>query len=947
MKNYQSLLNRLFQFIFWGWNLIFLSVVYCGILPFIGVLLVVATFDGTIPLDFALTLLALIAIPTASTIYGARYLRYHPQALIRWFYGVEAPLVTWCLVRLFLIRELTFANTLILGTLLVCIVAFAIEVLQGYRANQKVFSQVQAIAHTLMLFTGVYLGAILLIYAIPVAAYVAAGAYHLTLGFFSFNWVEGFFSTLLMGHVWFLLLTVSMIILFGFSVSLFVAMPLAITHLYINSGKKIIQAFAQQHGNKRAIQIGVTVVASWLIVFNIFNQQPQVKAFQLLEQSSLNRQELLAASGNIRKGLINANLYPYRYLSTREGNDHIYNLYDNLKLPKTVSHFFQDRYNQLLSPFLYQGDRHDVDRAADLYAEFFDTPIQKAERKSVRHAIQSTAIVDQAKAGLLNIDQKKVWLAKQEVDIEPRGDWANVKIHEVYENQTNDVEEILYYFSLPESSAITGLWLGESEDLKQRFAYQVAPRGAAQEVYNNQVRRTRPVDPALLEQVGPGQYRLRAFPIPPKRTVSRNGTRATATPKMHLWLTYQVMQQEGGWALPQLAEKRNIYWNWQTKRIRDGKAKWFLTDNWWEDFAKLDHKSDQTAAQTQRKSYQVSLKNGYTVAVQPLNSQEYTLPENKNYALILDTSYSMREQRAEITQSIDWWRKYIGDRSGNNIDLYLTDDNPDKAKRLEDLSSLNVNQLTCYGSLQTDEMLQQFATLRQSQNYDAVLLLTDQGSYELAKDGQELPDMQSPLWLVHLGGQLPRAYADATLEAIQNSNGGVAKDLATVIKRLATEATQTAAVVDGYSWTVSELPTKSDSGIISEAKSDRGLKAIAARQLVSYLAQKGKNQLSLQELDAIHRVAKSHDVVTPYSSMIVLVNDDQREQLKAAEAKTDRFDREVETGTEQLDQPFNPFESNTVSGVPEPDVWLLLAIVSMALFWLWQKQGLVKESDLE
>ncbi|MEO0845927.1 MAG: hypothetical protein AAFY50_05820, partial [Cyanobacteria bacterium J06648_1] len=67
----------------------------------------------------------------------------------------------------------------------------------------------------------------------------------------------------------------------------------------------------------------------------------------------------------------------------------------------------------------------------------------------------------------------------------------------------------------------------------------------------------------------------------------------------------------------------------------------------------------------------------------------------------------------------------------------------------------------------------------------------------------------------------------------------------------------------------------------------------------------------------------------------------------AAEAKTDRFDREVETGTEQLDQPFNPFESNTVSGVPEPDVWLLLAIVSMALFWLWQKQGLVKESDLE
>ncbi|MEO1673273.1 MAG: PEP-CTERM sorting domain-containing protein, partial [Cyanobacteria bacterium J06631_2] len=118
MNNQKSLLNKLFQVIFWGWNLIFLSVVYCGILPFIGVWLIVATFEGTIPLDFALTLLALIAVPTASTVYGARYLRHQPRELIRWFYGVEAPLVTWCFVRLFLIRELTFANTLILGTLL-------------------------------------------------------------------------------------------------------------------------------------------------------------------------------------------------------------------------------------------------------------------------------------------------------------------------------------------------------------------------------------------------------------------------------------------------------------------------------------------------------------------------------------------------------------------------------------------------------------------------------------------------------------------------------------------------------------------------------------------------------------------------------------------------------------------------------------------------------------
>jgi putative PEP-CTERM system integral membrane protein len=922
MENLKLLRNVIFQTIFWGWNLIFLSVVYCGITPLVGIWLIIATFEGVIPLDFALTLLALIAVPTASTFYGLKYLRNQPAKLMRWFYGVEAPLVTWCLVRLFLIRELTFANTLILGTMLVCIAAFAIEVLRGYRGNQKVFSWVQAIAHTLMLFTGVYLGTVLLFYAIPVAVYVIERAYYLAVEFFSFNWVEGFWSSLTyiyifnVGHwLWYSTIGLSLMLLFGFSASLFVGMPFVITNLYINSGKKILQAFTQQHGKIRTIQVGTVVVVTWLMIFNIFNQQPQVKAFRLLE-SSLNRSELLAESSTIRRGLINANLYPYRYLSTREGNDHIYQMYNDLHLPQPVARFFQNRYNQLLSPFLYQGSQGDVEKSAQLYAEFFDAPIQQAERRAVRHAIQSTAIVDEAKAGLLNIDQKKVWLAKQEVKINPQGDWADVEIHEVYENQTNDVEEILYYFSLPESAAITGLWLGESEDLGQRFTYQVAPRGAAQEVYNAQVERTRPVDPALLEQVGPGQYRLRAFPVPPKTTISNNSGNLD-TPQMHLWLTYKVMQQEQGWALPLLAEKRNIFWTWQTKRIRDGKIKWLFGDAWLENFGGKPNNLE-------RKTHQLNLQNGYTVAVQPLSQQDYALPQNKKYALILDTSYSMGDRQTEIRQSIDWWQKNLGSSTHNEVDLYLTDADSVKAKRFQDFNSLNLNQLTFYGSLQTNEMLQQFQTLRHNQDYDAILLLTDEGSYELAEDQPALPEMNAPVWMVHLGGKLPKAYEDKTLETIQNSNGGVATNIPTVIKRLGTEEAKGTLVVDEYSWNI----FKTD----STTSAAQGIEPITARQLVSHLGHQGKNQLSLQELDAIHQIAKDNKIVTPYSSMIVLVNDQQREQLKAAEAKTDRFKREVETGAEQLDTPFNPFETTQVSGVPEPDLWILLIILTLALF---------------
>ncbi|MEL6495294.1 MAG: TIGR02921 family PEP-CTERM protein [Cyanobacteria bacterium J06623_7] len=929
MENIIRLRNFSYHSIFWGWNLIFISIIGFGITPFIGIVLVIAALEGSVSFDFALTFIALVAIPIACTVYGAKYLRKQPKELMRWFYGVEAPLVTWCLVRLFIIREFTLASSLILGTLLVCIVAFAIEVLQGYRTESKVFSWVQAIAHTLMLFTGVYLGAVLLFYAIPVAIYIITGIFSFIVWFFSFDWLAGFTSgSWLFFSVWGLLF----LGLFGFSITLFVGMPIAITNLYINSGKKIIKAFSQQHSQKTALQVGVAVVATWLIMFNVFNQQPQIKAFESLEHSPLNRQELLASSARIRQGLINANLYPYRYLSTREGNNHIYEMYRQTEFLKPIASFMQERYNQLLSPFLYQGDRHDVDKSAELYAEFFDTPIQKAERKAIRHALKSTSIVDQAKAGVLNIDQKKVWLAQQEVNIEPHDGWANVEIHEVYENQTTDVEEILYYFSLPESAAITGVWLGESADLDKRFAYQVSPRGAAQQVYNSQVRRTRPVDPALLEQVGTGQYRLRAFPVPPKRNVSTNQNRIKfETPKMHLWLTYQVMQQPGGWALPKLAEKRNIYWTRLTKRLRNGKVKRSLANNWLEDYIAATNNYQPQTHQVNLASDRLTLK--------PLAKSDYVLPQNKAYALILDTSRSMSQHKQEAIESLKWWRENLQGQFANDVDLYLTDDYADKAKRLEKFNGSDINKLTFYGSLQTDEMLQQFQTLRGGKEYDGVLLLTDEGSYELSKDKRELPDLNAPLWMVHLGGELPRAYADATLAAIQNSNGGVATNIATVMQRLGTEEAQGGSVIDGYLWTTN----KSDAISAGET----GFKAISARQIVAQQAQKGKNKLSVAELDAIHQIAKDNSIVTPYSSMIVLVNDRQREQLKAAEAQADRFDREVETGTEQLDTPFNPFESNTVSGVPEPNLWILLGIVTLALLIVFQRQKAQEKIETE
>jgi putative PEP-CTERM system integral membrane protein len=109
---------------------------------------------------------------------------------------------------------------------------------------------------------------------------------------------------------------------------------------------------------------------------------------------------------------------------------------------------------------------------------------------------------------------------------------------------------------------------------------------------------------------------------------------------------------------------------------------------------------------------------------------------------------------------------------------------------------------------------------------------------------------------------------------------------------------------------------------------------VAARQLVLGLS-KEKAQEQLVQLDTMHAVAKSFGIVTPYSSMIVLVNDQQRAALKKAEQESDRFNREVENGNEQLSQPSNPLN---VSGVPEPEEWMLMGMIAIALVFISKRQ---------
>lgn len=872
----------LFALFFWLFNSTLLLIAYAGLLPFIGPGFITDALQGELPFDFLLFLIGLIGVPTTVTIISLNNTSTEKRSipLVKLFYGVEVPMLVVCMLRFFWLRELTPSSIVILATGCLCVGAYLHQLIYNKPTGKGAW--IQLVCHSLMLAIALYVGLLALFYVLPVSAAILYGIFHTPI---EISLLVIFYS----------------IILFPVPVILtaITTGPFGITSVYFQAWRQNLQHFASYYGKNKAWGVTISVLLVWLVLLTVVQKQPQTEVFALLQKPNKtvsDRALLLQQSEKIRQGLLNAYLAPYRYQDYGGENTNIRDLYVSVfHWQEDTAQKLQNTYNILVSPFLYKGKRADRDTAAKLYAEFFDTPILRGEQRGIQKAVQSTFNRTEAKAGLLDINEQKVWLAEQQIKVEPQGDWANVEVYEIYKNQTFEDQEIFYSFSLPQSAVITGVWLGNSSDLSSRFPFIVSTRGAAQQVYNEQVRRQ--VDPALLEQVGPSSYRLRAFPIPGR-----------GTKELHLWMTYQTLQTKDGIPLPQLSEKRNIYWTKDTKRLSNSQAvKSTQEDNWFP--------SAIAANPIQPLQHQTNL-NGYQITAKPLTSQDYHLPQNKHIAVVLDTSFSMAAHRKEANET---FKRLKALSASNDFDLYQTSAPGIAATKVDDITKFDVEKVIFYGTMQPLDMLQQFEKLRGNDAYDAILLISDRGSYELGDDKAKPIALSAPLWIVHLGG-VQSAYDDALFETIQASGGGVATKVQDALARFTTQSELKPAVIsvdDGYAW----FSKKTD--IPADPKDE--FNPFAARQLVNYLSQ-DRDLQKIANLDGIHKVAKASQIVTPYSSMIVLVNDQQKNDLKAAEQKSDRFKREIED--KPAPQMTNPL---AVSAVPEPAEWMLILVIAIAL----------------
>lgn len=878
----KDVFTTLFNIFFWIFNASLLLVIYVGILPFLGIALISDVAIGQVPLNFSIPFFGLVGVPTVCTIAGFKSKqKLAPLSLFQLFYGVEAPLLLLCLMRFFVLRDLTPASSFLLITGLVSTIATTHWLIEGGDRKAKA-NLWHLIGLGLMLSLSIYLVAIALFFVPPFL--------HFTLTYLP-------------------IVTIYALIMFPVTLLLIGLGSLPFGMLWVSGHgwRQNFQAAIDRYDDRKVIALVVGLAIAWFVGLMVLQQQPQDQAFALLEnppQSESDRQALVQKSDVIRKGLLNAYLSAYRY--PRVNDTSIYNAYHrDLNLPEAYAQEIQAAYNFLTHPFQYGGTDQDREKAEKLYAQFFDTPIIRGESAVIQRAVASTFNRGEAKAGLLDVNEQRVRIAEQQVTIKPQGDWAEVELYEVYENQTLNQEEILYYFSLPESAVVTGMWLGNTANRADSFPFQISTRGAAQQVYNQEV--SRRVDLALLEQVGPQNYRLRAFPIP-----------ALGNGKMHLWMTYKVMKQDTGWIMPKLNERRNVYWTDSTQRKVNGnvvpkQAQWLP--------------SVIPADNAQAIAHQFTLPNGGNVLAKPFAENRYSLPQGDRIAVVLDGSYSMNAHRQEVEKTFQWLKAQILPK--NQLDLYLTASSPAQPIQWDGMETFDAAEATFYGSLEPRQMLEQFQKLRDAIPYDAVLLITDRGSYELTENSKTALSIPAPLWLLHLGGLQP-AYDDATLEAIQSSGGSISTDVQEVMQRIGTQptlgnGTSLLSVVDDYAWFLSKTPD-------SSAKIDEAFAPIAARRWVTQVSQAIKPD-QLQELDAVHGLAKRYQLVTPYSSMIVLVNDQQKQDLKKAEAGGDRFNREVED--QQLPQPST---LGDISAVPEPSEWMLIGVGALLLGVVYRHQ---------
>lgn len=914
--------------LFWLWHLIYTVLALAVFIPYLLMPMIEDVAKDLAPWHYLIYTSVIVLLPFVSMFLAATSFAKQPKNLMKYFYGFEMPLLLLLLIRIITLRE---AHAGMMWLMLNVSIALATWLVFLWWQNKQAITLPfkhngwALSASTVLAMIGVYVGILLVLFAIPAAAGLVKAL------------AEGIMSLLKHGIDWddvMLLLHPLFylgLIFFFFTASLFIALPIVMVRLYLGQFIQRFRVLLATAKATSAMVIVFSVVVVNVSAFVLLNQQKDMEILQGLDEKITQpayEKELLSQSNTIRKSLLNAYIARYRYVSPTGTSGFINEIYrDAFETKPSTIQWPQTVFNALATPFLYDANAWQKDAAKKHYEYFFDTPIQKTERDAILNAIKYTWEMDGNEAGLLNAASHYVHLKTQDIQLKEQQGVVTVNVSQRLENKTYEAQEVVLHFSLPEDAVVTGLWLSDSPRTPQQYPFVVAPKGAAQAVYKAEVKRR--IDPALLEKTGPYQYRMRIYPIPAK--VKKTGK---AEP-LYMQFEYQtIVQKTGRWAVPKLLEKRNIFWDDDTQFSINGMSQPTQEPSVW----LSEDGVTQHSFATRRTESNLRFNDPQTqtqiqaIPRQPTKEQALFKQLKQPLRILIDGSYSMTKHKAHLLRLLQQLHAL-----GVPFNSYFCRQD---CQALTHFSELD--QQIFYGNSQTHDHLAASMKISSPNQPAAVLVLSDEGSYELAADN-DITALNSPvpLWLVHITNTLPYAYDDKVLDLLYRSKGGVETSIMGVLMRMNQQGIKQAAGIDAnanivgvsndYIWVEQASASAMDS-----TKHNSALANIIAAYRIKHLIRQMDMQ-QLDNLDAIHAIAKKHGIVSHYSSMLVLINDRQKEALKKAEQADDRFERENETGEQE---PSTPSDLFSVSAVPEPEEWALLVIIlAMLTMAMWRRRN--------
>lgn len=609
---------------------------------------------------------------------------------------------------------------------------------------------------------------------------------------------------------------------------------------------------------------------------NTYHQATSFEDKFLIAQSLQNKKE------ELRKAIQNPT-YDYQKYPLAKDDTMIADAYQqSLGVSPTLSKGIEALFDAVAFPITYQGSRSFY---TNYYSQAFKD-IYGEEYYTSSYPSSSPTLVKNVAVNSRTATVQTV-LAER---------FAKITIEEQYRNKAYTNQEVIYEFTLPQYSVMTDLKLGNN----LKFQGLIAPRGAAERVFNQEVNRGR--DPALLEQTGPRHYRLRVFPIPPANSTQNNSS------LLKVSYTYLTPFTDKGYSLPSFTKKQNVddadlnflltFNNGQPQLAKD-----YITINKEQILQKICAASnDQSPIQTTE----------YELSFSPCTSTQAT----GKLIVLYDVSHRKELKNTSWDKVVAWLKEIKPITS--EIEIYLVNEQLSKKYSYEEAIALS--SLPLFGSKLSFSSLTQIPSNAQkivlitSLNDGAVykdiissapkdkLFVLSESGFPALQQSDFISALQKNVIFIDRFDQITNTKSDNSLLA-----SGVSWELQ---RRPISNNTQNTTIQERVVLPVAPEPTTRSSptnfggtALVTRPEVNDldalGTHASITRDIITY----GSTNIQTTYIDQLHKKAESAYVVTAYSSLIALINQQQLQNLQYESERWDKYQSQTTTPSRVTELP--------------------------------------------